>query len=96
MGKQVNPIWAGLRLGLGEVSQDCVIKIINGKPVICKKPDMSKVKPSRLQLKSNDRFKAAIAFARSIVGDPAKKGAYKCRPGMGVYHSAVKDYMESH
>jgi len=96
MGKQFHPIWSGLRLSIGEVSKDSIIKIINGRPVVCKRPDMSKVTRSRIQQKSNDRFKAAVAFAKSIVNDPAKKAVYKCREGMGVYHSAVKDYMESH
>ena len=96
MARTRNPLLTGVRLGHGEIDPGFILKTRKGKVFISKYPDMSNVIPSKLQLKSNSKFTAAIAYARGIINDPVKKGAYKVRPGMSVYHSAVKDYLDSH
>jgi hypothetical protein len=96
MAKTKNPLWAFLDIDLGELAKDYVVKTRNGKAFIAKKPDMSNVKRSRQQKRSSGRFADAVAFARDIINDPVKKATYKVRPGTSVYHSAIKDYVESH
>ncbi|MCF6402632.1 hypothetical protein L3C95_11220 [Chitinophaga filiformis] len=96
MARTKNPLLTGVKLGHGKIAPGFVLKTRKGKVFISKCPDMSNVVPSKLQLKSNSNFTTAIEYARSIINDPVKKAAYKIRRGMSVYHSAVKDYLESH
>ena len=95
MARTKNPLLTGVKIGRDKIAQGFTLKTRGGKVFISKCPDMSNVVPSELQLKSNKRFKDAIAYARSIINDPAKKVAYKVRPGSTVYHTAVKDYLEN-
>ncbi len=96
MARTRNPLWNGLKVGRSKTAKGFVVKTRGGKAFISKRPDMSKVVPSELQLRSNSKFREAVTYARSIVNDPAKKVAYKAKPGMTVYHSAVKEYLENH
>lgn len=96
MARTNNPLFTGLKVGLGKAVKPFVIKTLGDKVFISKCPDMSNVIPSELQLESNDRFAAAVQYARGIVADPVKKANYKVREGKNVYHSAIKDYMETH
>ena len=96
MARTSNPLWNGFKLSRGKIAKGFVLKTRMGKTFVSKYPDMSNVVPSELQLKSNSKFVNAIAYARSIVNDPVKKATYKAKPGMTVYHSAVKDYLENH
>lgn len=96
MARTKNPLWAGWRLYLAAGDKQFVIRNIGGKPFVCKYPDMSNVIPSELQLDANDRFANAVLYAKSIIADPVKKANYKVRDGRSVYHSAIKDYMETH
>jgi len=96
MARTRNPLFTGVSLGRAIKAQGFILKTRGGKVFISKCPDMSNVVFSDLQKESNSKFTDAIAYARSIVNDPVKKAAYKAKPGMTVYHSAVKDYLESH
>lgn len=96
MARTRNPLLTGVKLGRGKIDPGFILKTRNGKVFLCKCPDMSNVIPSKLQLKSNSKFTAAIKYAKGIINDPVKKAAYKVKPGMTVYHTAIKDYLESH
>ena len=96
MARTSNPLWNGLKIGRSKIAKGFVLKTRGGKTFISKRPDMSNVVPSELQLESNSKFANAVAFARSIINDPLKKATYKIRPGKTVYHSAIKDYLDSH
>lgn len=49
--------------------------------------------PSKKQLKEKSRFADAIRFAQGIIGDPAKKAAYRKEEGRSTYSIAISDYM---
>ncbi|MCF6403049.1 hypothetical protein L3C95_09205 [Chitinophaga filiformis] len=95
MARTNNHLWNGLKTSRGKLGKDFVLKKRGDKTFISKYPDMSNVVPSALQLAYKDRFMHAVAYAKSIISDPAKKVAYKVRPGSTVYHSAIKDYLEN-
>ncbi len=96
MARTNNQLISGLRVSLGKAVKPFIVKTLGDKVFISKCPDMSNVVPSELQIESNDRFAAAVQYAKSIVADPVKKANYKVRDGRNVYHSAIKDYMETH
>ena len=85
-----NLLTADLR---GAIGKQVVFRVRNGKTFASKYPDMSGVKPSKKQLKEKGRFAKAVAFAQSIISDPAKKAAYKVKKkGQTVFNAAVSDY----
>jgi hypothetical protein len=86
-----NLLTADLR---GAIGKQVVFRVRNGKTFASKYPDMSGVKPSKKQLKEKGRFAKAVAFAQSIISDPAKKAAYKVKKGQSVFNAAVSDYMK--
>lgn len=59
-------------------------------------PDMSKVKPSELQLAEKSRFSKAVAYAKAIIADPVKKAELQAGlpPGKKAYHQAIRDFLE--
>lgn len=77
----------------GAIGKQVVFRVRNGKTFASKYPDMSRVKPSKKQLREKGRFAKAVAFAQSIIKDPAKKAAYKVKKGQSVFNAAVSDYM---
>jgi len=88
-----NLLLHGLR---GQIGKTIVVKKYGKKTVVTKYPDMSKVKPSRLQKKLRNRFADAVAYAQSINNDPTKKAKYKkkARKGQSVYHYALKEFLK--
>lgn len=96
MAKTNNPLWTGMRLAGGKDPDRLIVKRRNGKAFITKCPDMSNVVPSPLQLDEKSRFARAVEYAKSVIADPVQKATYKKRPGSSVYHSAIKDYLQSH
>jgi len=59
----------------GAIGKQIVVKQYGNKTVITAYPDMSNVKPSKLQKLKRKKFAAAIEYARSIIRDPVKKAA---------------------
>ncbi len=90
MAKGNNIITKGLA---GSIGKQIVFRTRNGKTFASKYPDMSKVKPSKEQLKYKSAFSEAVEFAQSVIRDPKKKAAYKVKKGASVYHTAIRDYM---
>ncbi|PWV49692.1 hypothetical protein C7475_105200 [Chitinophaga sp. S165] len=95
MARTNNHLFDGLKVSRGKNTKDFVLKTRGGKTFVSKCPDMSKVVPSALQLEYKNRFMLAVEYAKSIISDPVQKANYKTRPGSTVYHSAIKDYLES-
>jgi hypothetical protein len=86
-----NNILEGLHGLLGNV----VIKSYGDRTVISSVPDMSRVKPSALQKKSNRKFADAVKYAQAINRDPARKKAYskKVKKGQSVFQYAISEYL---
>ena len=80
----------------GSIGGQIVYRTRNGKTFASKHPDMSGVKPSAKQLKEKSRFGKAVAYAQSIIKNPAKKAAYKVKKGQSVYHAAIQEYLKKH
>ena len=80
----------------GRIGKELVIKQYGDKVVVSKYPDMSKVKPSKWQMRGRERIKEATAYALSILNDPHLKAAFEkeLKPGESVYHKAKKQYFE--
>lgn len=75
-----------------------IFKDYQGKTVISKRPDMSKVVKSVKQVQNQVLFYAAHLYAKDIIADPVKKLAFsKTLPkGKMVYHAAVSKYIKAH
>lgn len=84
-----------LRNFRGQIGKQIVVKRYGKKTVITAYPDMSRVKPSKLQKKKRSRFAEAVAYAQAIINNPVEKAAYKrkVRKGQTVYHYAIKEYL---
>jgi hypothetical protein len=79
----------------GAIGKTIVVKNYATKTVITAYPDMSKVVPSAKQQACKSIFAEAVAYAQSILADPAKKAAYagKLPPGKSIYHAALSEYI---
>ena len=79
----------------GQIGKQIVIKHYGQKTVITAYPDMSGVKPSKLQKIKRKDFASAVAYARSIINDPVQKAAYakRLKKGQRVYNFAIKEYL---
>lgn len=80
----------------GQIGKQIVVKRFGNKTVITAYPDMSGIKPSKLQKQKRKLFADAVAYAQAINNDPAKKVLYKKRvkKGQTVYHYAIKEFLE--
>ncbi len=79
----------------GHIGKQVVIKQYAYGKVLSKFPNMSNIKPSKKQEEKRSKFSDAVAFAKGILKDAAKKTAYKkkLKPGQTVYHAALKEYL---
>lgn len=79
----------------GQIGKQLVIKHYGKKTVVTAYPDMSNVKPSKLQKAKRNDFAEAVAYAQGILHDPVKKKAYakKLKKGKSVYHAAITEWM---
>lgn len=79
----------------GQIGKQLVIKQYGKKTVVSAYPDMSKVKPSKLQKVKRNDFADAVAYAQDILHSPVKKKAYakKLKNGASVYHAGIKEWM---
>ena len=74
-----------------------VVKQYSYGAVLSKKPDMSRVKPSRAQKAKRTNFQKAVAYAKSVIRDPKQKAAFakKLKPRQTVFNAAISSYMKS-
>ena len=79
----------------GKIGKELLFKDYGDKIVVTRYPDMSRVKPSRLQKVKRNIFKEAVAYAKNINRTPALKLKYlkKIKKGESVYHYAIKEYL---
>lgn len=79
----------------GQIGKQIVVKRYGLKTVITAYPDMSRVKPSKLQKTKRKDFAAAVAYTRAIINNPLTKAAYakRIRKGERVYNFAIKEYL---
>ena len=66
--------------------------------IIRKRPERQRLQPTVRQQHRFDAFTAAVAYARSVVADPAQKAVYTAAgrsSGRRAYHLAVADAMHS-
>jgi len=84
-----------LRNVQGQIGKELVVKKYGKKTVITKYPDMSGIKPSKLQKVKRSRFAEAVAYAQNILRNPALKAQYatKVKKGQSVYHYAIKEFL---
>jgi bifunctional DNA-binding transcriptional regulator/antitoxin component of YhaV-PrlF toxin-antitoxin module len=80
----------------GQIGKEIVVKKYGKKTVVTKYPDMSKVKPSKLQKVKRSKFAEAVANAQNILRTPALKAQYakKVKRRQTVYNYAIKEYMK--
>jgi hypothetical protein len=80
----------------GKVGNKLVYKTYAYGTVVSKCPNMSKVKPSTKQKRSNELFRKAVTYAKSIIADPKEKKKYesKLKPGKTVYNTALSEYLK--
>jgi Fic family protein len=65
-----------------------------GKTYSSTPPDVSNVAPTKAQNKTRNDFAKAVAFAKSMLDDPAKVELYKSGDNKSVYVKALKDYFQ--
>jgi hypothetical protein len=80
----------------GQLGKQLVFKQYGDKIIVTAYPDMSRVKPSKLQKVYRNKFKEAVAYAKNINRNAALKKEYskKVKPGESVYHYALKEYFK--
>lgn len=78
----------------GKIGKEVVIKQYSYGTVVTAYPDMSRVKPSKLQKHYKKTFAEAVKYAQSILRDPVKKAAFekKLKKGERVYNAAIKEF----
>jgi hypothetical protein len=75
-----------------------IVKHYDYGVVVSRVPDMTGIKPTKIQKIKRSRFKEAVAYAGAIIHNPEKKAAYKntLRRGKMVYHAAIQEYLKKH
>lgn len=73
-----------------------IFKNYDNQTVISKRPNMSSIVKTEKQKENQLLFKAAQAYAKSIISDPEQKLAFaKMIPkGKIVYHAAISKYLK--
>ncbi|HET8827810.1 MAG TPA: hypothetical protein VFM79_00640 [Pelobium sp.] len=91
-----NPLLKGFS---GHIDKTVVIKQYPGnRTVITAYPDMSKVKPSKAQLAAKSDFAHAVAYAKNVINNEAKKLEAKERLAEKkgtLYHALIAEYMRN-
>ncbi len=80
----------------GKLGNDLIFKTYRFGTVASKYPDMSKVKLSARQKKTNRNFAEAVGYARSVIADTSLKKAYEKKAkksGRTIYHLALSDFL---
>ncbi len=78
----------------GNLERKILFKHYGNKTIISTFPDRSKVKLTEGQKKENNRFREAMAYARSQMADPVAKAEYKAKAkGLQKPHNvAIADF----
>lgn len=69
----------------------------NGNMIVTKRPDMSNVQWSEAQTKQRERFKQAVAYARSALAEPQVRAVYEKlakKQHKRAWDVAVSDYFQ--
>ena len=79
----------------GAIGKQIVFKQYSYGTVVARYPDMSNIKPSRLQKKRRTRFLEAVKYAQGILRNAELKAGFQKKIGKGksVYHTAIKEYL---
>jgi len=82
----------------GRIGKQIVVKQYGKKTVITGYPDMSNIKPSKLQKEKRKKFAAAVKYAHSIIHNPVKKAEYAktLKKGARVFNAAIKEFLSNH
>jgi hypothetical protein len=82
----------------GQIGKQIVVKRYGKQTVVTAYPDMSQIKPSKLQKQKRKRFAEAVAYAQSILHNPPIKAAYskKLKKGERIYTAAIREYLQNH
>jgi len=80
--------------GISGLVGPVVFKQYGDKTVITARPSTRK-KRSIIQKENSSLFKYAVAYAKSIIGDPKKKAEYakKLKKNASVYHAAIREFL---
>jgi len=80
----------------GQIGKQIVIKRYGNRTVVTAYPDMSNIKPSKMQKQKRKTFAEAVAYAKAITSDPEKKALYQARvkKGRSVYNYAMAEYLK--
>nr|WP_294896675.1 hypothetical protein [uncultured Pedobacter sp.] len=91
-----NPLLKGFS---GHIDKTYVVKQYPGdRTVITAYPDMSKVKPSKAQLKAKADFANAVAYAKQVMnnGNEKLKAQERLAKRKGsLYHALIAEYMSN-
>ncbi len=76
---------------------DYVFRQYAGRTVVSKVPDMSQVKPTKLQKANRKKFIAAVAYAKKIHRNPKLHALYKpkLKRGQSVFQYALKEFFKN-
>lgn len=89
-----NPLLKGFS---GHIEKTYVVKQYPGdRTVVTAYPDMSKVKPSKAQLLAKSDFANAVAHAKAVMSNKAKKVQAQDRLAQrkgSLYHALIAEYM---
>ena len=82
----------------GKMFEGMVIKLSSqGKLIVSKRPDMTKVKWSKAQKAHRQRFKLAVAYAHAALAEPKVRLKYERRAkklGKRPWDVALSDYFQ--
>jgi len=94
MKAKLNPMFENVSGGLGEL----VFRVIRGKVVISRKPEMNGSELSEEQVEHRERFKQAVAYGKSVMADgevrPLYETAAKAR-NMPIFALTVADFFNA-
>lgn len=84
----------------GKIGDQLVMKQQNGNTLLTVYPDRSNLRLSPLQLKSNDVFREAVAYAKALIADPVRKAelrkklkSRKKTAQKHPYQAAIQEFM---
>jgi hypothetical protein len=79
----------------GQLGKTLVMKHYSYGTVLSAYPNMTNVQFNPKQKAEQSRFSKAVAYAQSVLKDPAQKAAFAAtlKQGQTVYNAAIKAYL---